>query len=188
MPSRSVLQKMEDSEIRRWGRLLARRWICSRRLSSRSRAMGPADFPSYGSNAGPVALRSSLPMYLLNSAKPLARAGVEFRVSPFDQCLYFVLRGRGGAAGTVTTHIDIIRGRDELGALSHTRAFRNIVLGRRRLKKSPLDTWAWNCPSNDPSVKLAQAAFANNWTPFPTFCGLSAPRQSKDDFKLSQCK
>ena len=67
----------------------------------------------------------------------LAEVGLEFEVSSFDPCLFFVYRRDGGAVGDFATRIDDILGRGAWGVPSKTRAFLELRFGKLKVQESP---------------------------------------------------
>ena len=101
--------------------------------------------PAYGSDGAPVAFRVSPQRFYLNLVASMTKEGLQFRASPFDPLLYFVLRKDGGAVGAIPTHTDDILGCGEPDVLSNTRVFLEHRFGRYRFRSRPLcmQTWKW---------------------------------------------
>ena len=70
-----------------------------------------------------VACRRSSRECLVNSEVSLFKVGLQYRVFPFDPCLYFVHRRDVGSVGAFTTRIEAILRSGELDFLSKTRVF-----------------------------------------------------------------
>ena len=126
--------------------------------------------PAYGLTEAPVAFRRSLQERLLNSELSLAKVGLQYEVSPFDPCLYFVFRGGGGAVGAFTTHSDHNAGRGEPGVIAKPGAvFWGRASGSRRLRM-----WGWSCPRQTITRRfLPRPTSLPSWRPWkhPRPCG-----------------
>ena len=66
---------------------------------------------AYGLNYAPGARHKTVQGNLLRPVELSAKIGMEFQVSSFGPCLYFIFRGWGGAVGlALTAHIDDVLG------------------------------------------------------------------------------
>ena len=59
----------------------------------------------------PVAFHRSLRLRVVDSDLRLAKIGLQYTISSFDPCFFFVFRKEGGAVGAFATHVDDILGR-----------------------------------------------------------------------------
>ena len=130
--------------------------------------------------------------YLLNSGDPLARVGLQFRVSPFRPRLFPVFRRDGEPVGGIATRTDDILGRGEQDALYETRVFSERGFGERKVQESPSVHASMELLQEiDFAVQVTQEESASNVKPLFASRGLWAARQRllpPENIKLRQCE